>query len=300
MELELNELSKYVIPVFSFLIVFEYLLARHYFDLKESLSGIAIGIGASIMSLISKTFTLGVFILFFNVFKELRLDFFCYNSLGWSWYIWILAILCDDFNFYWHHRLSHSIRLLWAAHVPHHSSKSFNFIIGLRNGWFISLYKPIYWVWMAAMGFEPLMIAGCLIINSIYQFFLHTQMVPNLGIFERIFNTPKLHIVHHSCNLEYLLDKNHGGILIIWDKLFGTYKPYVAEIEPQLGILKDPKTHNPFILNTHEFYSILKDVKNTSSWLNKLKYIFYPPGWSPDRKTLTTRQLQKELLKQKL
>ncbi|TXG38662.1 sterol desaturase family protein [Seonamhaeicola maritimus] len=298
MELELNELSKYVIPVFSFLIVFEYLLVRHHFELKESLSGIFIGVGASLISLFSKTIALAIFILIFNLLKDFRLQYLGYESLGWIWYVWFFAIVSDDFNFYWHHRFSHSIRLLWAAHVPHHSSKTYNFIIGLRNGWFISLYKPIYWIWMAAVGFEPLMIAGCLIINSVYQFFLHTQLVPNLGILEKVFNTPKLHIVHHSCNIEYL-DKNHGGIFIIWDKLFGTYKPYFAEISPQYGILKDPNTHNPFILNIHEFYSICKDVKKTSCWLNKLKYIFYPPGWSPNGETLTTKQLQKQFLKQK-
>lgn len=208
--------------------------------------------------------------------------------------MWIFSILADDFSFYWHHRLSHSIRLLWAAHVPHHSARSFNLSIGIRNGWFVTLYKPVFWIWMSIVGFEPVMIVASMVLNGIYQFFLHTQLVPSLGWFGKAFNTPYAHQVHHSSNVEYL-DKNHGGILILWDKLFGTYQSIIPEADPKFGILKDPNTYNPILLNTHEFSSIWKDVRKASSWTDKFKYIFFPPGWSHDKTSKTARELQQEL-----
>lgn len=294
MELGMDLVVTYVYPIFIFLMLFEYVLARHLFDLKESLSGFVIAIVASFVAFFSKLVAFGAFIFFFDLFKELRLQYLGYESLGWAWFVWVIAILSDDFNFYWHHRLSHSIRLLWAAHVPHHSAKSFNFTIGIRNGWFITLYKPVFWLWMAIIGFDPLMIALCMTFNGIYQFFLHTQLVPSLGWFEKIFNTPFIHQVHHSSNIQYL-DKNHGGILIIWDKLFGTYQDIISSINPKYGILKDPNTYNPILLNTHEFSSIWKDVRKVTSWKDKFKYIFYPPGWSHDKSSKTAIELQQEL-----
>ena len=286
----------YIYPVFIILMILEYILAKHLFDLKESFSGFAIAAVASLIAFFSKVFAFGVFIYFFELFKGFRLEYLGYESLGWAWYIWVFAIIFDDFNFYWHHRLSHTIRLLWAAHVPHHSAKSFNFTIGIRNGWFITLYKPVFWLWLPIVGFEPVMIATALIVNGIYQFFLHTQLVPSLGWFEKVFNTPFIHRVHHSSNVEYL-DKNHGGMLIIWDKLFGTFQDILSNVKPKYGILKDPDTYNPILLNTHEFSSIWKDVLRASSWKDKLKYVFYPPGWSHDNSSKTTMELQRELAK---
>ena len=217
MELGIDVVVKYIYPIFGLLMVLEYFSAKHLFDLKESFAGFVVAIVASVIASFSKLVALAIFFLIFELFKDLRLALFGYETLGWAWYVWIFAILADDFSFYWHHRFSHSIRLLWAAHVPHHSAKNFNFTIGIRNGWFVTLYKPIFWLWMPLIGFEPIMIATCLIINGIYQFFLHTQLVPSMGWYGKIFNTPYVHQVHHSSNIEYL-DKNHGGMLIVWDK----------------------------------------------------------------------------------
>ncbi len=295
MEIGIEVVLTYIYPIFIILMVMEYVMARHLFNLKESFAGFAIAAGASVVAFFTKIVALGIFIFIFETFKDLRVEYFGYASFGWAWYVWIFAIIADDFNFYWHHRLSHTVRLLWAAHVPHHSAKSFNLTIGIRNGWFITLYKPVFWLWMAMIGFEPIMIATALIINGIYQFFLHTQLVPSLGWFEKVFNTPYIHQVHHSSNIEYL-DKNHGGMFIIWDKLFGTYQDIITTIDPKYGILKDPDSYNPIFLNTHEFSDIWRDVKKVSSWKDKLKYIFYPPGWSHDNSTKTAMELQRELV----
>jgi len=295
MQLGLDVVMVYLYPLFIIVIILEYFLARHLYNLKESLSGFTIAIVASIIASFSKVFAFGVFVIVFRIFKDIRLEYFGYESFGFGWYVWIFAILADDFNYYWHHRLSHTIRLLWAAHVPHHSAKMFNLSVGFRNGWFITLYKPIFWLWMAIIGFEPIMITSCLLINGIYQFFLHTQLVPSLGYLEKVFNTPYIHQVHHSRNIKYL-DKNHGGIFIIWDKLFGSFQDLEHETAPEYGILNDPNTYNPILLNTHEFSSIWNDVRRVASWKDKLKYIFYPPGWSHDKSSKTTRNLQRELV----
>ena len=299
MELDVivNFALTYIYPFYVILILLEFLSARHLFDLKESASGFVIAGVSSVVAATTKIVALAVFLLVFEISKDLRMDLFGYESFGWAWYVWVIAIIGDDLNFYWHHRMSHDIRLLWAAHVPHHNANTFNLTVSIRNGWFITFYKPIFWMWMPLMGFEPGMIATAMIINAAYQFFLHSQLVPSLGWFEKVFNTPYIHVVHHCCNVEYL-DKNHGGILIIWDKIFGTYQDVIPDIKPKYGVLKGPNSYNPIWANMHEFSAIWNDVRGAKGWKNKLKYIFYPPGWSPDRSTLTARQMQAELQQQ--
>jgi sterol desaturase/sphingolipid hydroxylase (fatty acid hydroxylase superfamily) len=290
-----TEGMRYLYPILVGFMIVEFIFAREHYSTKDSLAGFGIAAGASLVAAFTQLFTvMVVFQFFFDVFKEFRIEYLGYESIGWMWWAWGLCILCDDFNFYWHHRFSHTIRLLWACHVPHHSSSHFNLIVSFRNGWFITLYKPIFWLWMACIGFEPFMIGYALIINATYQYFLHTKLVKDLGLFGRIFNNPYVHQVHHSSNVEYL-DKNHGGILLIWDHLFGTYQHVIKDIDPKYGILKDPGTHNPIRLNTHEFEAIFKDLRKARNVKEAFMYIFGPPGWSPDGSTLTAKQIQAEL-----
>jgi sterol desaturase/sphingolipid hydroxylase (fatty acid hydroxylase superfamily) len=288
---------KYVYPVFVALIIMEYLRQRELFDLKESLSGFAIGVGATVIRVVTNVFEISVYLFLFAWAAPFREEFLGYTSLGWAWYIWLLCAIADDHNFYWHHRLAHNVRLLWAAHLPHHSARTFNLTVSIRNGWFITLVKPIYWLWLPLLGFEPIMIATCLIINSFYQFFLHSQLVPSLGWYEKVFNTPYVHVVHHSSNTEYL-DKNHGGILTIWDRLYGTWQAPIKGLAPKYGISHDPDTHNPITHNLFEFQEIWRDVKKAPTLKAKLMYIFGPPGWSHDGSSKTSRQLQHELRQQ--
>ena len=287
---------RYAFPLFIICMVVEYFLARHLFDIKESLAGIMIAIGATFITSFTKAATIAVYFFFFEFFLEFRLELLGIESFGWSWYVWLACLLMDDMCFYWHHRFSHSIRILWAAHIPHHSAKKFNLTIGIRNGWFIPLYKPIWWLWMPLIGFEPIMLAITLIINSIYQFTLHTQLVPSWGWIGQIINNPYVHRVHHACNIEYL-DKNHGGIFLIWDKLFGTFVNVDDKIKPTYGVIHDPNSYNLIKIHTHEFEDIWRDVKSVKSWSDKLKYMFYPPGWSHDNSSKTTKQHQRELKK---
>ena len=294
MDFNASEYAKYIFPVLLVIMLIEYLIARDKYHLKDSLAGFGIAIGAALIAFTTKAYAVSVFFIVFELTEPLRQELLGYSTLGWTWWAWVLCILGDDFNFYWHHRLSHTVRLLWAAHVPHHSSNNFNFAVSIRNGWFITFYKPIFWLWMAAIGFEPYMIGSALIINATFQYFLHTQTVKSLGWIGKVINNPYVHQVHHSSNREYL-DKNHGGIFLIWDHVFGTYQDVIKDVEPKYGILKDPKTYNPVMLNLHEFRDIFQDVRKAKSLKEALMYIFGPPGWSPDGSTQTARQIQREM-----
>ncbi len=282
----------YIYPILIGFMIIEFLVARENYERKDVFAGFGIALGSSIVASFTKVFAVVVvFQWFFDVLEPFRAQYFGYTTIGFAWWAWALAIVADDFSFYWHHRFSHTVRILWACHVPHHSSKNYNFAVSIRNGWFITLYKPIFWIWMACIGFEPVMIGTALIINGTYQYFLHTKLLGSLGWFGNIFNNPYVHAVHHSSNVEYL-DKNHGGILLIWDHMFGTWQNIIKGVAPQYGILKDPETYNPIRLNTHVFEDIFKDLKKAKSLKEVFMYIFGPPGWSPDNSTLTVKQIQ--------
>ncbi|MBS1546667.1 MAG: sterol desaturase family protein [Bacteroidetes bacterium] len=289
---------KYLYPVLVALVVLEYVQAKHLYNLKETWASFAIAAGATVMRVITQVFEVTLYFFLFQLAEPLREHYLGYSSFGFAWYVWILCMLADDHNFYWHHRFSHNIRLLWAAHLPHHSAKTFNLTVSVRNGWFVTLYKPLFWIWMPLVGFEPIMIATCLIVNSFYQFFLHSQLVPSLPLYEKIFNTPYVHVVHHSSNVEYL-DRNHGGILTIWDRLYGTWQAPIKGVKAKFGISHYPDHDNAVAHNIFEFQEIWKDVKKAPGLKNKFMYIFGPPGWSHDGSSMTSKQLQAELAQAK-
>ncbi|MCU0320749.1 MAG: sterol desaturase family protein [Flavobacteriales bacterium] len=289
--------AKYIYPLFVGLIVLEYIRARELYDLKESWAGFVMGSIATVIRVVVNVFEISLYILLFTWSAPLRESLLGYTSLGWAWYVWVICLVLDDHNFYWHHRLCHNVRILWAAHLPHHSGRMFNLTVSIRNGWFISFFKPIYWLWMPLVGFEPIMIATCLIVNAFYQFFLHSQLIPSLGWYEKVFNTPYVHVVHHSSNTEYL-DRNHGGILVIWDRIYGTWQDPLPGVEPRYGISHDPDTYSPVTHNLFEYREIWRDVRRAPGLRNKLMYIFGPPGWSHDGSSLTSRELQQSLQEQ--
>ncbi|MBK7383004.1 MAG: sterol desaturase family protein [Flavobacteriales bacterium] len=284
----------YIYPVFIALIVMEYVSAKHLYDREETIAGFIIGIGATIIRVITNVFEITLYIFLFTWAAPFREHYLGFTTLGFAWYIWLICIVADDHNFYWHHRLAHNIRLLWAAHLPHHSGKKFNLSISIRNGWFITFVKPIYWLWMPLLGFEPIMIATCLIVNAFYQFTLHSQLMPSFGWIENIFNSSYVHVVHHSSNVEYL-DRNHGGIFTFWDRLYKTWQKPIKGMKPVFGISHDPGTTNAVVHNIFEFQEIWKDMKKSPKLRHKFMYVFGPPGWSHDGSSKTSHQLQREL-----
>ena len=213
-----------------------------------------------------------------------------------QWWAWIILFFADDFAYYWFHRMNHEVRLFWAGHVPHHSSVKLNFGTALRQGVGERLHKFFFWMWIPLLGFDPVMMLMMMAINLFYQFWVHTELVDKLPRpIEWIFNTPSHHRVHHASNIRYL-DCNHAGALIIWDRMFGTFSEEKQEEKPVYGLTKNIESYHPITVATHEYQAIWRDVRRAQKWSDKLKYIFYAPGWShdgPDRRAKVLRRKQR-------
>ncbi|MFL9836182.1 sterol desaturase family protein [Flavobacterium sp. ST-75] len=272
---------------------------KDLYNWKDLACSITIGVGSAAIAALLKTVTaILLFNLVYNYFNPLtesgiRTNIFGWNAFGYAWYIWLLCMLADDFSYYWFHRQNHMVRFFWAAHFVHHSSEKFNLGTAVRNGWFTLIYKPLFYLWIPALGFPPAMLLVCLGIESLWQFQLHSTYVPKLGFLEKILNTHTMHQVHHARNLEYM-DKNHGGILNVFDRIFGTWKELDDKVEIQFGVTSPPDSYNPCIILIHEYRNMIKDTQKTSNWRDKFMYIFGPPGWSHDGSTKTVRQMREE------
>ncbi|OBF12933.1 sterol desaturase family protein [Mycobacterium sp. ACS4331] len=195
-----------------------------------------------------------------------------------KWYTWVIAIVGIDLLWYLYHRIAHRVRLVWATHQAHHSSQYFNFATALRQKWNNS-GEILMWAPLPLLGVPPWMVFFAFSLNLIYQFWVHTERIDKLWRpFEFVFNTPSHHRVHHGMDPEYL-DKNYGGILIIWDRMFGTFQPEI--FRPHYGLTKPVGTFNIWRLQTHEYVAIGRDVRAARGLRNRLGYIFGPPGWAP-------------------
>jgi sterol desaturase/sphingolipid hydroxylase (fatty acid hydroxylase superfamily) len=210
----------------------------------------------------------------------------------WTWQSWVLGTIAVDFCYYWFHRCSHDVRLLWAAHVNHHSSEHYNLSTALRQSLTTPLTgMPFYWV-LPILGFDPAMILVLGAVNTLYQYWIHTELVDRIGPLEAIFNTASHHRVHHGTNVQYL-DRNHAGIFIVWDKLFGTFEP--EREAPVYGLTKNIRTFDLWKVAFHEFEAIARDLRRARSLREACGYLFAPPGWSPDGSTLTSNQMRASL-----
>ena len=211
-------------------------------------------------------------------------------DIGHAWWTWIVLLFAEDLCYYWFHRIHHDVRLLWGCHVNHHSSQYFNLSTALRQPLLTPLSGPLFWAPLPLLGFRPEAVLLAQGWSLLYQFWLHTEAVDRLGPLEWFLNTPSHHRVHHGKNVPYL-DKNHGGVLIIWDRLFGTFAPEAEHVV--YGLTKDIQTRNPLRIGFHEFAAIGRDVARAPGLFAKLGYLFAPPGWSHDGSTHTATQLQR-------
>ena len=208
-------------------------------------------------------------------------------------------IFLDDFSYYWFHRTSHENRFFWASHVVHHSSKHYNLSTALRQTWTGGFYSFIFWLWLPLIGFHPGMIIFQMSISLLYQFWIHTELIQKMPKWvEFFFNTPSHHRVHHGSNPIYL-DRNHAGILIIWDKLFGTFQPELESEKVKYGLVVNIKTYNPIVIAFNEWGALFKDliIKNVSL-RNRIKYLYKPPGWKHDGTGKLSADLKEEWLKE--
>jgi sterol desaturase/sphingolipid hydroxylase (fatty acid hydroxylase superfamily) len=202
---------------------------------------------------------------------------------------WLLLVFAEDFTYYAWHRASHEVRFMWAAHENHHSSEAFNLSTALRQSWTTPLTIPLFYFWLPLLGFSPVMILTQISFSLIYQYWIHTELIGRLGPLEWILNTPSHHRVHHGSNVEYL-DRNHAGIFIIWDRLFGTFEPERARVA--YGLTKNIGTFRPMTIAFHEWAALGRDVRRARTFRDRVGYVFRPPGWSPDGSTLTANQMR--------
>ncbi|MFI5185380.1 MAG: sterol desaturase family protein [Chitinophagales bacterium] len=209
---------------------------------------------------------------------------------------WIMLLVLEDLLYYWLHRFDHEVRLFWAVHVTHHSSQQLNFSVGFRSSVFQPLYRFIYFIPLAFLGFNPIDIVFMYSATQIWGIFVHTELIDKMGWFEYILVTPSHHRVHHASNPKYL-DMNMGMFLIIWDKLFGTFQPELPAEEYQplkYGLTKPIVKETPVTIVFHEWNNLRKDLsRNDIGWKEKLFYVFGPPGWSHDGSRKTSKQLRK-------
>jgi sterol desaturase/sphingolipid hydroxylase (fatty acid hydroxylase superfamily) len=191
---------------------------------------------------------------------------------------WAIVFLLVDLCYYWSHRLSHRVHILWAGHVVHHSSEEYNLTVALRQSSLHGLFTWLFYMPLALIGVPWVMFAVCHGLNLIYQFWIHTREVGRLGPLEWFMNTPSHHRVHHGVNPKYQ-DRNYAGVFIIWDRIFGTFTP--EEEEPVYGITVPLATWNPLWANVHVFVDIARQAARTARWRDKLGVIFGPPAWRP-------------------
>jgi len=201
----------------------------------------------------------------------------------------VLLLFAEDFTYYAWHRASHEVRFMWAAHVNHHSSQSYNLSTALRQSWTTPFTVPLFYFWLPLIGFRPEMLLTQISVSLIYQYWVHTELIGKLGPLEWILNTPSHHRVHHGANVEYL-DRNHGGIFIVWDRLFGTFEPERARVV--YGLTKNIETFAPLRIAFHEWAALVADVRAARTLRDRLGYVFRPPGWSADGSTLTAAQMR--------
>jgi len=274
---EIPDLILYAIPFFILTLIIEIIVdtreKANAYETKDVITSISMGLGNVFLGIFSKALVFAAFIFIYENFR--------FFSIPFEWWAWILILFAEDIAYYWFHRISHESRFFWASHVVHHSSQKYNLGTALRQTWTGGFLSFIFWIWLPLMGFHPVMVLAQMSISLIYQYWIHTELIKKMPIwFEAIFNTPSHHRVHHATNPQYL-DRNHAGIFIIWDKLFGSFEPEVEK--PVYGLVKNISTYNPLYVAFHEWIALFKDVfTSKTSLTNRLKYVIKPPGWKHD------------------
>ncbi|MBN8696968.1 MAG: sterol desaturase family protein [Bacteroidetes bacterium] len=270
-------------------ILFSYLHHKHYYSVKGVLANIYLSALNFTLDIVLRVVCLFVLNFFFQYrFLEIE-NVYLY---------WFALLIGQDFMFYWLHRIDHYCRLFWAVHVTHHSSEEYNLTVGFRSSVFQPLYRFIYFIPLSLFGFKGVDIMFMYAATQIYGILIHTQTIDKLGFLEYFLSTPSHHRVHHASNVKYL-DKNMGMVLIIWDKLFGTFQAEEKDTKVVYGLTENIKTYHPLKMVFHEWINILNDLKKAPNWKARFMYVFGPPGWSHDGSKKTSRQLREELYRSK-
>ena len=272
-----ERIMAWAIPGFFVLIGIELLVAkwrgRDVYYLNDAINSLGLGTISQIVGVFTKLFTIGIY-------------GWCASHLArWtlpadSLWVWISGLLLYDLLYYWLHRLGHEVNVLWAAHVVHHQSESYNLTTALRQTGSGFLLGWIAYLPMALLGYPVEVFAIVALIDLLYQFWVHTEVVGRLGWFDRVFCSPSNHRAHHAVNDRYL-DRNYGGILIVWDRLFGSFVEENDEDPPIYGTRSPLQSWNPLWANVEVYGAMLKDSWHARSWMDKFRVWIKPPGWRP-------------------
>lgn len=266
------------IPIFALLIAIEVFAIirenRRSFNKKDTWTNIFIGFVSVAFGVFFALFTSQAYI-WVSTITPIRMPM---NA----WWAWVLLLFLDDFAYYWFHRVSHESRLFWNFHVVHHSSNEYNLSVAVRQSWFSGFAHWIFYVPVAFFGFPFSAFVFMHGLNLIYQFWIHTEFVGKLGWLEYVFSTPSHHRVHHGVNDQYL-DKNYGGIFIIWDRLFGSFIKEKEKV--RYGIIKPIKSYNPLWINTHGWFEMFEAIRNKETFFGKLRCVFSSPNMDFEEKS---------------
>ncbi len=273
-------------PIYAIVIGIEILVSHLHDHKKYTNKGLITNIYLMLANMSLDFMMRGICLIALNYFLKFHI-----LSIGNPYLYWFLLLILQDFMFYWLHYVDHYCRLFWAVHVTHHSSEEFNLTVGFRSSVFQPLYRFIYFIPLAFLGFDGKDIMFMYSATQIYGILIHTQYIGQLGFLEYVLSTPSHHRVHHGSNIAYL-DKNMGMVFIIWDKLFGTFQKEVEEVK--YGLTENIKSHHPIKVIFHEWQAIIQDVKAAPDFKSKWMYIFGPPGWSHDGRKKTSDQLRAE------
>jgi sterol desaturase/sphingolipid hydroxylase (fatty acid hydroxylase superfamily) len=276
-----------LLPYFALLLLAELAFAaftgKARFSWRDSAASLSMGIGNVIAGLALAGFVAAAY------FAASRIAIF---HIPFTWWGLALCFLAEDLAYYWFHRTAHLRRWFWASHVVHHSSEHYNLTTALRQTWTGNLSLSFaFWLPLMVVGFPPAMVVMFSTYSLAYQYWVHTEAIGRLGPLEFVFNTPSHHRVHHAVNPRYL-DSNYAGVLIVWDRLFGTFVAETAEDKPRYGIAHPLGSHNPLRIAFHEWGAIARDVLSARSWRDCVRYVFGPPGWSPDGARRTSRSIK--------
>lgn len=269
--MKLNYLA-FAVPLFLFFIALEFWYAKRkgksLFRFAESVANLNVGIAERLLDV----FMTGIF---FFVFDFIQRNFALFD-IRQNLVTWIVLFLLTDLVWYWYHRLAHEINIFWAAHVVHHQSEDFNYTVSARITVFQAVIRGMFWSVLPLIGFPALMVSALLLVHGLYPFFIHTRALGTWGWFEKILVTPTHHGIHHASNPEYL-DKNYGDVLIIWDKMFGTFAEEKKEIEIEYGLTRQLKSHSFLWQHFHFPLEIMINFKHAKGWRAKWKTLFGKP-----------------------
>jgi sterol desaturase/sphingolipid hydroxylase (fatty acid hydroxylase superfamily) len=274
----MTEVLYYAVPFFVLLLVVEAMTYRHLrsdglvgYELRDTRTSLAMGLGNVTINAVWKLAVVAIYAALYEL-TPLRLD-------PHHWWFWGLLFLADDLTYYWFHRVSHESRLFWASHVVHHSSQHYNLSTALRQTWVPMAYLP-FWLPLLLLGFPPWTVLLAQSWSLIYQFGLHTERVGRLARpLEAVLNTPSHHRVHHGANEQYL-DRNYGGILVIWDRLFGTFEPEGERV--RYGLTTNVETFNPLRVAFHEYAALAHELRAARSWRTRWSLMLRGPGYRPE------------------